>query len=513
MFTLSCLWLSHAQLKACTRRLDELWSEDYLEDATSGGIIFRWAEWLRHEALGEIGVLNGGDTVGGLPGGRIDLFLETTDAKGASSSCDGSDDPRAICERGDRPDEDVRELLRYDFAIKEQRWREMVVTCPICMDDQSGSLCVRGMGGACDHICCKLCLAAMAQSAVDAGGDVDDIKCPQPDCKMPMPAALLAQLVPAPLFERWEAKKKEKLLLQMPGLCYCPRCDPSSADYKARHSKASKTELCKHFALGKCLRGAACEYAHGEAELVAKPKPVPCLPVDNSDLCICPECSFSFCAACQESYHPGVECVSSEAREEYLKSRERLLSEQGGSTSSLSSKLAAARAKLEEFKSLDTIRKTSKSCPSCGAAISKTEGCNHMKCGFCSSHFCWQCGQVISDKNPYDHFRTGVCVVFPDIPAAREANNRAPVLDEEQRREDALVWRQLQRANRAAQREARDFNLVKRCPFCGFHNIKGADGSNHHRCEQCNSAFCFLCAADLRRGVKGHFTRQHPQHS
>lgn len=38
-----------------------------------------------------------------------------------------------------------------------------------------------------------------------------------------------------------------------------------------------------------------------------------------------------------------------------------------------------------------TKRKPSKLCPHCNSLITKTKGCRHMKCGWCSFEFCWNC--------------------------------------------------------------------------------------------------------------------------
>ena len=338
------------------------------------------------------------------------------------------------------------------------------------------------MGGACNHACCSGCLIAMVTAAaegrcarrrpsVDLAGspvprrllasssspllaspclilvcsdcdvptpplsaytlparcpsiDVDDVKCVVPDCRVPMPAALMAELVPQSLYSLWEARKKEKLLLKLPGLQYCPRCDPSSADFKNRNGRSSgKHTLCSFFREGQCQKGRDCKFAHGTDELAPTPTAVPCLPVSDGSgddtLCICPECRYTFCAvrsrhtepscvidlsvllcavpylapcptlrraspvlcrpcafvsfvlppqACHDAYHPGVECVSSAAREEYLRTREKLLREQGGTGGEAQERLLAARAKLEELKSLDAIRQMSKPCPACGVA-------------------------------------------------------------------------------------------------------------------------------------------------
>jgi hypothetical protein len=50
------------------------------------------------------------------------------------------------------------------------------------------------------------------------------------------------------------------------------------------------------------------------------------------------------------------------------------------------------------------VQQTSKRCPACQMAISKTEGCNKMVCAYCSAAWCWRCERVIGG---YEHFRCG----------------------------------------------------------------------------------------------------------
>ena len=62
-----------------------------------------------------------------------------------------------------------------------------------------------------------------------------------------------------------------------------------------------------------------------------------------------------------------------------------------------------------ERKFAEWQQKNSKKCPSCGNAIEKNKGCNHMTCK-CGYEFCWLCMK----KYTRDHFRnnnTG-CVQF-----------------------------------------------------------------------------------------------------
>ena len=118
--------------------------------------------------------------------------------------------------------------------------------------------------------------------------------------------------------------------------------------------------------------------------------------------------------------------------------------------------------------------------------------------------------QVIAESNPYDHFRSDGCTIFPDQPVPGRPEQI--VVTAAQRREDRLARQQLRLAMREV--EAEVGRVDRRCPFCSHRNFRGLDNSNHHRCEHCGGAFCFLCGADLRRGVRGHFRPgSHPQHA
>lgn len=53
---------------------------------------------------------------------------------------------------------------------------------------------------------------------------------------------------------------------------------------------------------------------------------------------------------------------------------------------------------------MNFIQETSKPCPSCGRMITKSGGCNHMKC-MCGTNFCWLCGKQVDDGVFPRHFQ------------------------------------------------------------------------------------------------------------
>ena len=63
------------------------------------------------------------------------------------------------------------------------------------------------------------------------------------------------------------------------------------------------------------------------------------------------------------------------------------------------------REKINEMLNMKEIHRDSKLCPSCDMAISRTEGCNKMKCGNCEQYFCYRCNKAIDASDPNGHFR------------------------------------------------------------------------------------------------------------
>lgn len=70
-----------------------------------------------------------------------------------------------------------------------------------------------------------------------------------------------------------------------------------------------------------------------------------------------------------------------------------------------------AQLLMAELKNEASVRETSKPCPTCRAALSKTGGCNKVQCALCSAFMCWRCGKGITD---YAHFSMDGCILFND---------------------------------------------------------------------------------------------------
>mmetsp|Transcript_5260 Transcript_5260/g.9987 ORF Transcript_5260/g.9987 Transcript_5260/m.9987 type:complete len:680 (-) Transcript_5260:1800-3839(-) len=98
----------------------------------------------------------------------------------------------------------------------------------------------------------------------------------------------------------------------------------------------------------------------------------------NGNLMVCqrPFCSAEYCFEHANAHPTGMSC------EEYERS---------------------IAATVEA--STTAIRMISKPCPGCGIFVSKTDGCNHMKCSNCQQCFCWVCGVAVEDAIFPNHFQ------------------------------------------------------------------------------------------------------------
>ena len=103
------------------------------------------------------------------------------------------------------------------------------------------------------------------------------------------------------------------------------------------------------------------------------------LPPPSERLAICEDCAFAFCKVCKSGWHG--EFARCFPRKKY--------------------ELTAEEKASEEYMKIHTTP-----CPTCDARAQKTEGCNHMICFKCGTHFCYLCSTWLDDSNPYLHYNT-----------------------------------------------------------------------------------------------------------
>ncbi|ODV63458.1 RBR-type E3 ubiquitin transferase [Ascoidea rubescens DSM 1968] len=161
----------------------------------------------------------------------------------------------------------------------------------------------------------------------------------------------------------------------------------------------------------------------------------------DDDLVICPHCNFAFCALCQHSWHGTTNScrlsfeIDEDVIQNYLALYQEVRDLEDEFQNSLELKKQYDKKKIELTKVQyfygrkrlkDALQKYSSEkiaeelfekairdksnkisrCPSCDLVVQKFEGCNKMKCPYCSTLFCNLCGTDITFGNPYYHFNT-----------------------------------------------------------------------------------------------------------
>ncbi|KAG2447213.1 hypothetical protein HYH02_007953 [Chlamydomonas schloesseri] len=450
---IQALWLSEVQAAQLRAALLQQWSEA----GPGGPISFTWVDWLRGEALAELGLTKGGKLVlrrgqqqqqqqqrqqqaagagppgaaggGGAPGAAASAAAGGGGGGGGGQSLEGL----------------AMALMRYSARREQHKFDESLVSCPICLEQQLGARCVRLPE--CGHAFCGACLATHLRTQLGAGA-VDNMRCPDPACRRQLPHVALQQLMTPSEYERWETLTLQRTLDKMEDLVYCPRCRE------------------------------------------------PCL--EDKDHCtLCPSCFYSFCSLCEEAWHPGSRCLDAEAKLALLEARRAGRAGEAAARESATERARRELDKVNELKSLALVQSTTKQCPCCSMAVEKSEGCNKMTCAYCGVYWCWRCSGVIKG---YDHFKQDGCELFDQAEIDRWNARWNGAVFEAPRRD-------VVEGNVAALQIARRIGQGRwcHCVVCGQQNLKEG-GNNNIRCWSCNSHFCYLCRTWLRNKPGAHFS-------
>ena len=91
----------------------------------------------------------------------------------------------------------------------------------------------------------------------------------------------------------------------------------------------------------------------------------------------CPVCFSTVCSACGEEAHSGMTCAES--------------------------KLSRDPAEQDRLFDSWVAANNARRCPGCSTPIEKIDGCNHITCNRCQTHFCWKCGFSGASGKIYPH--------------------------------------------------------------------------------------------------------------
>ncbi|XP_005452631.1 E3 ubiquitin-protein ligase RNF14 isoform X2 [Oreochromis niloticus] len=361
LFTLSCKWMTRAQMSSLCRRLDELWEENQ-----GCVILFTWIQFLKEEALGFLGIqspleiIRGGSKAamvqfGGHPEKAEEKKKELMNSKSEQKFSSSSQlDPRTVLLMDPRADL-LPQLLDFDEAQRQRVFDSRVFCCGICFVEKLGSNCL--CFKECQHVYCKACMTEYFQIQI-RDGNVQCLNCPEPKCTSLATPSQVKQLVDAELFARYDRLLLQSSLDLMADVVYCPRQSCGTA-------------------------------------VMMEP---------DTTMGICSACQYAFCTLCKLGYHGVSHCkIRAEElrnlRDEYLSataSGQKFMEQRYG-------KRVIQKAVEESF-SRDWLSENCKCCPRCGTNIQKVDGCNKMTCTSCKQYFCWLCLGVLSKVNPYSHF-------------------------------------------------------------------------------------------------------------
>uniref|UniRef100_A0A8C5KCS6 E3 ubiquitin-protein ligase RNF14 n=2 Tax=Jaculus jaculus TaxID=51337 RepID=A0A8C5KCS6_JACJA len=356
-FTLTSKWLSPAQLSALCQHLDNLW-----EEHRGSVVLFSWLQFLKTETLEYLNIVSPFELKMGSQNKvqrRVAEASSNTELDLGGAAGSDVEQEEAVDERAVQDVESlsslIQNILDFDQAQQTKCFNSKLFLCNICFCEKLGSKCMCFLD--CKHVYCRACLKDYFEIQI-RDGQVQSLNCPEPKCPSVATPGQVKELVEAESFARYDRLLLQSTLDMMPDVVYCPR---------------------------------------------------PCcqLPVMQEPGCtmgICPSCSFAFCTLCRLTYHAMAPCKVDadklkELRKEYLQADEankRLLEQRYG-------KRVIQKA-LEEMRSKTWLDNNSKSCPSCGTPIQKSDGCNKMLCPGCKHYFCWICMGSLSRANPYKHF-------------------------------------------------------------------------------------------------------------
>ncbi|KAK2462095.1 hypothetical protein APHAL10511_006558 [Amanita phalloides] len=262
-------------------------------------------------------------------------------------------------------------LKSYESDAKLAQFNTTSYLCSICFTSQKGSKCLKL---SCSHTFCRACLAEYWRLSI-AEGDAGRVGCADPKCvKQGVEAKVdeVARVVTEEEVRRWKWLREKKIYDNDPTVVHCPT--PYCGAPVRKPADAGKDD------------------EDGWASFRQ-----------------CGSCGYTFCALCLRLWHGAHTGCTIEQSEEVAKaylaasegSEERRALERryGRGTVARLARAYEAEAANEAF-----IREQTTQCPKCTLAVSKLEGCNHMTCIRCSTHFCYRCGSGLDGGNPYGHF-------------------------------------------------------------------------------------------------------------
>lgn len=302
-------------------------------------------------------------------------------------------------------------VLDYDIKAKKEAFEKETFECGVCLDPKKGSKCHKMLD--CAHIFCLQCLQDFYNDAITEG-NISVVRCLAPNCAKERadamakvgkrsrkpntavsPSELLLIGVAEDTVKRYVALKYKTELESDKNTIYCPRQWCSGAARSKKHKKPSGLDFGGH---GEGKGGGSGSDSSDDESLVGeeddndekreerakkRKKKKAKARFNRADLlAVCEDCGFAFCSQCLLSWH-GEFVICTPKRD-------------------------VTELTEEEKASLEYVKLHTSPCPTCNAPAQKTQGCNHMICSRCESHFCYLCSAWLDPNNPYQHYNSAL---------------------------------------------------------------------------------------------------------
>ena len=163
------------------------------------------------------------------------------------------------------------------------------------------------------------------------------------------------------------------------------------------------------YSLDRCLSKACCANTQGKGETEEKEEEEEVYmrrsPSKNSNFntfMFCKECNKEWCELCLKRIRDGQSqkkhrevCESQTALKfcrRYLRASDELKRECEAKFPWIAS---YARFRQMDTEAISWILENGQWCPTCNTGVERSDGCFHMKCINCNTHFCYECGQEL----------------------------------------------------------------------------------------------------------------------
>ncbi|KDE07429.1 hypothetical protein MVLG_02296 [Microbotryum lychnidis-dioicae p1A1 Lamole] len=302
-------------------------------------------------------------------------------------------------------------LSSHDLAQRTSTFSLTTYTCSLCLTSFKGTRCVRL--AACSDVFCLQCLKDFFTLMITEGM-VRSVYCPGAECitarvkwerehrdeEEGRPGKIgkeeLRAIVGDVLVGRYEWLLQKQTLESDPSVSYCPRCEAG----------VLKTD-------------------------------------DDEKLRICSSCEYPYCVFFRRVWH-GTRNPCALPQSSAIVTQ--FLSGSPSTQAALEHRYGKANIRHlvavfeEERLNREWMDKMTVKCPGCDAGVEKSQGCNHMQCSRCSSHFCFRCGKSLSAIDPYKHFSTPGSPCYQKLfDFVAEPANGMLIIDQAERDEDVAV--------------------------------------------------------------------------